>query len=665
LEKKLSRIISPRMAFYYAVLIVFTAAGYYFAGWYVGAAQTAVTLFVLLFYLLRDRRRRREINKLIELMTLNSDISLGTSITDIPVPMVLLRVSSGEIVWCNDSFRALTAVPKNYYGTEISALVSGFDLKWVLDGKERRPEMTRIGERWFNVSAGIVHPAKEDYASLFAMLYWLESTTEVELRAAADDARHVIAEIMCDNYDDIMKSASETEKAALVAALNNVVLEWTSGIEGLLRRTDRDKYLFVFNEKGYKKLAAERFRILEMTKKITSPNGVNMTVSVGIGRDGENFDELSRFSSLALEMALSRGGDQAVVKNRLNFEFFGGMSREVEKRTRVKTRLTANALKSLILESSRVYVMGHRFADLDSLGGAVGIVCAARALGKEARIVINRDFTNAQTMIELIETNPKYKGVLISPTDAMIEMDAKSLLVVVDTNRASYTEDQSLLESFNRVVVIDHHRRVADYIQNATLTVHEVSASSVCELIAELLEFIVGRGEMLGLEASAMLAGIVLDTKGFTLKTGSRTFEAAAYLRREGADSITVKKLFQNDLENYTRRAELVKNVEFVEGKYAIVCSEEPIDRALASQTADDLMNIAGVSGSFVIFPFEDTIAVSARSMGRINVQLIMETLGGGGHFTAAGAQLRDTTIEEVKSRLLDAITLYSYRAGV
>ena len=252
MEKKLSRIISPRMAFYYAVLIVFTAAGYYFAGWYVGAAQTAVTLFVLLFYLLRDRRRRREINKLIELMTLNSDISLGTSITDIPVPMVLLRVSSGEIVWCNDSFRALTAVPKNYYGTEISALVSGFDLKWVLDGKERRPEMTRIGERWFNVSAGIVHPAKEDYASLFAMLYWLESTTEVELRAAADDARHVIAEIMCDNYDDIMKSASETEKAALVAALNNVVLEWTSGIEGLLRRTDRDKYLFVFNEKGYK-----------------------------------------------------------------------------------------------------------------------------------------------------------------------------------------------------------------------------------------------------------------------------------------------------------------------------------------------------------------------------------------------------------------------------
>ena len=665
MEKKLSRIISPRMAFYYAVLIVFTAAGYYFAGWYVGAAQTAVTLFVLLFYLLRDRRRRREINKLIELMTLNSDISLGTSITDIPVPMVLLRVSSGEIVWCNDSFRALTAAPKNYYGTEISALVSGFDLKWVLDGKERRPEMTRIGERWFNVSAGIVHPAKEDYASLFAMLYWLESTTEVELRAAADDARHVIAEIMCDNYDDIMKSASETEKAALVAALNNVVLEWTSGIEGLLRRTDRDKYLFLFNEKGYKKLAAERFRILEMTKKITSPNGVNMTVSVGIGRDGENFDELSRFSSLALEMALSRGGDQAVVKNSLNFEFFGGMSREVEKRTRVKTRLTANALKSLILESSRVYVMGHRFADLDSLGGAVGIVCAARALGKEARIVINRDFTNAQTMIELIETNPKYKGVLISPTDAMIEMDAKSLLVVVDTNRASYTEDQSLLESFNRVVVIDHHRRVADYIQNATLTVHEVSASSVCELIAELLEFIVGRGEMLGLEASAMLAGIVLDTKGFTLKTGSRTFEAAAYLRREGADSITVKKLFQNDLENYTRRAELVKNVEFVEGKYAIVCSEEPIDRALASQTADDLMNIAGVSGSFVIFPFEDTIAVSARSMGRINVQLIMETLGGGGHFTAAGAQLRDTTIEEVKSRLLDAITLYSYRAGV
>jgi len=665
LEKKLARIVSPRMALSFAALILFTAAGFYFAEWYIGASEALLTLLVMFFYFYRDRQRRSEINKLIELMTLNSDISLGTSITDIPVPMVLTRISSGEIVWCNESFRTLADISKNYYGAKISSIVDGFDLKWVLDGKEQRPESTCVGERWFNVSASIVHPAKEDYSALFAMLYWLESTAEVNLRAEAGDARRVIAEIFCDNYDDLMKSASETEKAAIIGALNDAINEWTSDVDGLLRRLDRGRFIFIFNEKGYKKLALEKFRILEQAKKITAPNGVAMTISVGIGRDGENFDEIAHFSSLALEMALSRGGDQVVVKNRLNFEFFGGMTREIEKRTRVKTRLTANVLKSLISESSKVYVMGHRIADLDSLGGSVGIVCAARALGKEARIVINRGFTNAQTMIDMLEANPKYKDVLISPNDAMVEIDANSLLVVVDTNRANYTEDQALLESFNRVVVVDHHRRVADYIQNATLNIHEVSASSVCELIAELLEFIIGRGDMLGLEASAMLAGIVLDTKSFTLKTGSRTFEAAAFLRREGADSIEIKKLFQNDLENYTRRAELVKKVEFIDGKYALICSDEPLDRAVASQTADDLMNIAGVAGSFVIFPFEDTTAVSARSLGRINVQLIMENLGGGGHFTAAGAQLKDTTVAEVKSRLIDAITLYSYRDGV
>jgi c-di-AMP phosphodiesterase-like protein len=337
------------------------------------------------------------------------------------------------------------------------------------------------------------------------------------------------------------------------------------------------------------------------------------------------------------------------------------MTKELEKSTKVKTRLTANVLKGLIDESSSVYIMGHHIADLDSLGGAAGIVCASRKCGKRAFIVIDREVTNAGMMIKLLETNPAYKEVMISASDALINIDRNSLLVVVDTNRTSYVEDKALLESFNRIAVIDHHRRVADYISNADLNIHEPAASSVCEIIAEILQYIVEQNDILRVEASAMLAGIILDTKSFSLKTGSRTFEAAAYLRRAGADSLEIKRLFQSDMANYTLRSELVKNAEFMDGIYAISVSPSPIDRAVAAQAADDLMNISGVAGSFVIYPFENTISISARSLGRVNVQLIMEKLGGGGHFTTAGTQIGGKNTDEVKSMLKDAITVYSF----
>jgi len=659
-EKKLNRIVSPMIIFCFIAMVGFTAAAFALKQWYLAAGELFVTAVLGLVYILRRRRRVSEIRRLVGLMSQNFDIAVNDTIAEMPLPIVMLRVDGGELVWCNKSFAELTGVGGDYYGSTITSVVPDFDMKWIVSGADRSPAYVRVGERFFDLEARTVLPAKED-ASLFAVLYWTEKTEEVILRTKADDDRRVVAQILCDNYEELIKAVSEAEKGSMMAELDGLLREWAARTDGLLTRVERDRYLFFMNEKGLRHYTEQKFAILEAVKKIVGPNGMPMTVSIGIGRDGQTLEETSRFADLALEMALSRGGDQTVIKNRLNFEFFGGLTKEIEKRTRVKTRLMAGALKGLLAESSTVYVMGHRIADLDSLGSAAGMVCAARAMGKKARIVINRNYSNAGAMIAMLEENPLYADVFVNGEQAMVDIDINSLLVVVDTNRASYVEDKSLLESFNRVVVIDHHRRVADYIQNAALNIHEPAASSVCELIAEMLEYMVDSSAILRTEASAMLAGIFLDTKSFTLKTGSRTFEAAAFLRRAGADGVEVKRLFQNDLDNYIQRVEIVKRVSFVNGRYAIAVSDKPVDRAVAAQAADDLMNITGVAGSFVLFPFEDTVSISARSLGRINVQIIMERLGGGGHFTTAGAQLKGKSLNEAASMLMDAITLYSY----
>ena len=645
---------------YFFVLFLFTAVTFYLRAWWFAGAELAVFIVLFAFYLRSGRKRRSAMTKYVESLTLNTDLVSNDSLVGMPIPLVLLRVNTGEIIWCNERFIALTGCPPHYYNVSINELIKGFDLHWILDGKTQYPELIVIGDRYFDIRATLVRPESGEYKTLCAALYWIDCSEEMRLHTLLEDSKQVIGEIVCDNYEELGKSG-ESARATLIAELDDMLNAWIRDCNGLLRKTDRDKYLFVMDEKSYRALAEKKFQILEQVKKLTAPNGMALTLSIGIGKDGDGLSELDRFAHLAVDMALSRGGDQTVVRNKVNFEFYGGMTREIEKRTKVKTRLMSNVFKGLLIDSSTVYVMGHHIADLDSLGGAAGVVCAARKYGKKAYIVIDRHLNNVGRLIELLESHPDYAGVLISGNDAMVSMDQKSLLVVVDTNRPNYVEDKALLESFNRVAVIDHHRRSADYISNAVLNVHEPAASSVCELVAEMLQYITEQGDLLRVEASAMLAGIMLDTKNFVLKTGSRTFEAAAYLRRAGADSVEVKRLFQSDMANYIARAELVKKAEFIDGMYAVSVSDKPVDRAVAAQAADDLMNISGVAGSFVLSPFEDAISISARSLGRINVQLIMEKLGGGGHFTTAGAQLPGKTMQEAVSLLKDAIMVYNY----
>ena len=382
--------------------------------------------------------------------------------------------------------------------------------------------------------------------------------------------------------------------------------------------------------------------------KSVCPSGIRATVSVGIGRDGDSLDECYNFAILGTEMALSRGGDQAVVKNRVTFEFFGGRGGEVERRTKVKSRVMANALSQLIQDSSKVYVMGHKFSDLDTLGAAAGVCCIARKLGTPCRIVMDANKTAAGQLRDRMLRVPEYGKAFLSPQEAYLHADSRTLLVVVDTNRPDQVENRNLLEACTRVAVIDHHRRAATYITNATMSFHEPYASSACELMAELLEELVEQPDILRVEAEAMLSGIMLDTKDFTVRTGERTFEAAAFLRRAGADTSEVKKLLQTDMEHTVARYKILQTASIYRADIAIAAPTEPQDRIVAAQAADELLNIAGVTASMVIYPMGDgDVFISARSIGELNVQLVMEALGGGGSRSSAAVQLHDVSVAQ------------------
>ncbi len=663
MEKRLLRLIRPGFGLYIFVLCAFIGVNLYFRLWYVAAVEALIVILLAWYTTKTYQRRKREILKNLEYLSSgNAPPTVGDPLRHMPMPVVLVRVSGGDIIWSNERFQEISQCPPHYHNVNIKDLFEDFDLQWIVEGRRKRPDyyQTKQG-RVYEIFATLLHTNPSRDSNLYALLYWRDCTEEQALRKQLEESRPVVAELLFDNYEELAKNNTESGKAAITAKLDEMLNEWASEADGILKRTDRDRYLLLYTEKSHEKFAETRFPILEKARQITGANGMPVTLSIGVGRDGNTLQENEKYARLALDMALSRGGDQAVVKNKHNYDFYGGKTKEIEKRSRVRSRMMAGVLKSMMEESSSVFVMGHRIADLDSLGGAAGIVCAARSLGKKAYIVLDRDYNNAETMIEMLESHPSYEGVLISEKEAMVEVEANSLLVVVDTNRANYVESPALLEACQRIAVIDHHRRVADYIDNAALNIHEPAASSVSELVAEILQYIVEPAAILKVEASAMLAGIVLDTKSFMIRTGSRTFEAAAFLRRAGADGVDVKRMFQSDLEDYIKRSELVKRVTFIDGIYAITESDTPIDRALAASAADDLMNLTGVACAFVLYPFEDTISISARSLGRINVQLIMEKLGGGGHFTTAGAQVKGKTMEEVKSMLKDALIVYNY----
>ena len=659
-NKKLSRLLEPNLKFYFAVMLLFAVAAIP-VNWQLALAEGTLTVLLYFYFRQSNQKRRQGVLQYIDSVTGSVDTASKSTLINSPLPTLVFRPDTGEIIWSNESFLQLAGVREHLFEMRLSEAVPDFQVQWLLSGKQESPERVELNNHRFRVYGSLVRSRnRTGVQSLVATTYWVETTEADHLREVYEASRPVAAILMLDNYEDLMKACEDTQRSAVLAQIDEKLQTWANAGQGILLKTDRNHYLFLFEEQYFQHFVDEKFSILDTVRAIRVAENIHPTLSIGIGKDSPSIPELYKNAKLSLEMALSRGGDQAVVRNQVDFAFYGGRTKATEKRTKVKSRVMANAFRELIADAGEVYIMGHSFADMDAVGAAAGICCAARKRGKQARIVIDREHTAAETLVARLDALPEYSGVFLTPAEAFLQMRADTLLVVVDTNRPDMVENPQLLESCNRVAVIDHHRRAATYIENAAFNFHEPYASSASELVTELLQYMVEPTDLLREEAGALLAGIVLDTKHFTQRTGGRTFEAAAFLRRSGADTAEVQRLFQGDLKDMVTKYDIIRRAEMYRSNIAVSVVEEPgVDRVAAAQAADDLLTLKGVQASFVVYAAEGAVLMSARSLGEINVQVILEALGGGGNSTTAGARIEDTDPESVRQQLIGVLDAY------
>ena len=660
-NKKISRLLGPGLPFYFFVLICFAVVSASF-DLAIGAIEGVIIVVLAIYSRHSSRSRKSNILKYIESVTSNVDSATKDTMLNAPLPMIIFRPETGEIVWCNDGFQEISGRTEQLFDSRIGDVVPNFSARWLLECKQEAPELIEMRGREYRVYGNLTQQAADQGRDqgLLATMYWIDVTDSEEAVRKYKASRPNVAIIMMDNYDELTKGLTDVTRSAMRARIDRKINDWAAECHGLLRKYERDRYLFVFEEQYYEKLAGSKFSILDSVHEVVSADGVPTTLSIGVGRGAETFEELFHNATLSIDMALYRGGDQAVVRTDMNFEFFGGRAKETEKRTKVKSRVMATALGELMSDAGQVYVMGHKFADMDALGAAVGICCIARKKGKRAHIVMDIENSAAKPMASRLLEAPEYEDVFLTdPTDALLQMRSGALVVVVDTNRPDMVEAPKILERAGRVAVIDHHRRAATYIENTALNFHEPYASSASELVSELLQYLTDPSDVLEIEAEALLAGIVLDTKNFTVRTGGRTFDAAAYLRRAGADTGEVRRLFQNDLDSTINRYDVIRRAEKVHGNIALAAVDIPVGRVIAAQAADELLQISGIGASFVVTPLGTDVLLSARSVGDINVQVILEQLGGGGNANAAGGTVKDAKVSDVRAQLLAAIDEY------
>lgn len=607
----------------------------------------------------RSKVVQQQLHQYVERIAGGADTAKNSNMLFAPMPMMVFNPENDDVLWANDLFTDLPGVGKDIFESRVRDVAEGFETHWILEGKPEFPGLFTWNGRRYRIFGCLSRPEGTGHMGVLATTYWMDVTDLEHIRTTLAETRPVVAIIMIDNYEDLMSACPEGKRSAVRAAVEEKMDQWRGGSGALLMKSDRDRYLMVLDEARYEKFAAGRFSILDDVRTVQAGEGVYATLSIGVGREAAEFEALYKNAGLALEMALSRGGDQAVVKDQMNFEFYGGRAKTTEKRTKVKSRVMANALGDLMDDTEHVYVMGHKYADMDTLGAAAGICAIARKRGKAARIVLDMENNSVGPMLRKLRTLPEYKDVFIGGGDAFLRVQPDTLLVVVDTNRPESVESEPLLESCNRVAVIDHHRRSSSYIEKMALNFHEPYASSASEMVTELLGYLLETGDLLKAEAEALLAGIVLDTKSFTNRTGGRTFEAAAYLRRAGADTQDVQRMFQSDLESMIDRYAIIRRAVLYREDLAIAAIDEPCERVTAAKAADELLTLSGVQASFVFYPKDDGVYISARSLGEVNVQVIVEALGGGGNSTSAGGQLPGVTVEQVCQKLQEAIDKY------
>ncbi len=580
-----------------------------------------------------------------------------TLLRHLELPHVLMD-EEGRIIWTNAAFEQVVHKEKGYrksITTVFSTITKeklGFEqdaeMELSYEGHEYIFRMKRISIDDVLDNTEVVENAGNENFLIAGYLF--DETALKHALKECDDQSVVIGMIYIDNYDEALESVEDVRRSLLMALIDRKINKYITSIDGIVRKTEKDKYLVIMRKKALMTLKESRFELLEDVKTVNIGNEMAVTVSIGVGVDAPTYAQNAEFARTAIDLVLGRGGDQAIVKSPDSIVYYGGKSQQIEKNTRVKARVKANALQEIITSKDKVLIMGHRLADADAFGAAVGISCIARALGRKPHIVINDITSSVKPLAELFRDRSVYEeDFIIGSTEALESADNSTVLVVVDVNKPSITECPDLIRSCKTVVVLDHHRQSSEVIDNATLSYVEPYASSTCEMVAEVLQYIAGTVKVRSNEADCMYSGIMVDTNNFTAKTGVRTFEAAAFLRRYGADVTRVRKMFRDGALEYKAKAETIRNAEIYKNAYAMgICPAEGLESPteIGAQAANELLGINGIKASFVMTEYNGKIYISARSIDEVNVQIIMERLGGGGHMNIAGAQLTDTTPE-------------------
>ena len=590
---------------------------------------------------------------------------------DLELPYALLD-DSGKVIWTNIAFENVVHQPKGY-NKSITSLFPTIT-------RDRLPDDSGVDEAQYELEyEGCEYVAKfrkislkemaehsdmidaEGYNGYLIAVYLFDETALHIALQEVDDQSLSVGMIYLDNYDEALESVEEVRRSLLTALIDRKINKYISAVNGIVKKLEKDKYFFAIKQCYMPRLEKERFGLLEEVKTVNIGNEMAVTLSIGIGMNGDTYSQNYEYARTAIDMALGRGGDQAVVKCGQKIQYYGGKAQQLEKTTRVKARVKAHALRELLETKDCLLIMGHKIGDIDCFGAAIGMYRIASALNKKAHIVINEVTSSVRPMMERFETGDYPKDLFLTGSEAADIVDNNTALVVVDVNRPSITEEPDLLKLVKTIVVIDHHRQSSEIITNATLSYVEPYASSACELVAEILQYVADSIRIKSPEADAMYAGIVIDTNNFTNQAGVRTFEAAAFLRRNGADVTRVRKLFRDSMEDYKARAEAVRQAEVYKKCFAIsVCPSEGVESptVVGAQAANELLDIVGMKASVVLTPYEGKIYISARSIDEVNVQVMMEKLGGGGHRTIAGAQLPGATVEEAKEKVKGVIDM-------
>ncbi len=600
--------------------------------------------FLVLENIAYGKHLKRTVSKLSSMIKSNEKESMRR----FPAPAVIID-SDNDILWANDFFKDRLFGNVNLFGSRLDSLLN-IDMQKIYaeDG-----DLVCIGGRFYNAIA--VH---SDKSKTMTMIYFKDTTDFVELDYETRQSHKSVIIIMIDNYDDLMRNALESEKAHTMVELEYMVENFVKDTNSISKKLSNDRFFVVMEHRYLSKIIENRFKILEDARNIKVGGNQSVTLSIGVGTCASDLAQSESYARAALDMCLGRGGDQAAVKTETGYEFYGGVSKGIEKNTKVKSRMMANRLSELMLGKDKILVMGHRFGDLDSVGSAIGLVGAFKSIGKESYVVVNEDTCLAKSLIKYIGEHDISKN-FIDPQEALSKMTNNTLLIVVDTHNSDIVDSREVLDAAREVVVIDHHRRMVKAIENTALFFHEPNCSSACEMVAELLQYLDNGIKLAPIHAEALLSGIMLDTKNFIMRTGVKTFEAAAYLKSLGADTVEVKKLFANSIETYQEKSSLITKAEIYR-KCAVSCTTESFSniRIAASQAADEMLGITGVNAAFVIYGDDENANISARSMGAYNVQVLMEAMGGGGHQTMAATQLK-VSVAEAKKQLFEAIDDY------